>query len=415
METIGALASGIAHNFNNITGAILGYAETAHAQVEPHSRAAGNLSEIRRAGERARDLVDQILTFGRRGAVRRSRICIQALIAETRSLLDASLPPHINIVVHATSQTTVVSGEPVQLQQVILNICNNAAQAMDAAGTIEIEIDAREIGRALRLGHGELVPGHYIVISIIDPGRGMGEAMLERIFEPFFTTRLEGNGLGLATVREIVLDHGGAVKVQSAPGAGTRFDIWLPSVSLVEPLSGHEMPGSVRRGFGETVLVLDADRERLSRHEEILAALGYEPVGFTHPAEAAAACRGAPTRFDVALLCSHLRGAGTALDPAAVLRERWVAPWGQPPVGRTALDHAAVLRESAPGLPIILATASAREFGAPSLAGVGISEVIRQPLASAELAGALARCLSVPDSPPRHPRSATADNDIVSS
>jgi len=397
METIGALASGIAHNFNNITGAILGYAETAQAQVGPHGRVAGSLSEIRRAGERARDLVDQILTFGRRAAPRRSCICIKALIEETKSLLDASLRPQINLVVRATSQQTIVSGEPAQLQQVILNVCNNAAQAMDGAGTIEVEIDARDIGQVLSMGHGELVPGRYVVISIIDLGRGMDEALVERIFEPFFTTRPEGNGLGLASVREIVLDHGGAVNVQSAPGMGTRFDIWLPSVSIAPPLSRHETPGSVRRGSGETVLVLEVDRERLLRHEEILAALGYEPVGFTDPVEAAAACRweqrndrSAPTRFDAALLCSHLHGAGAVLE------------------------HASRLRETAPALPMILAAASAREFGASALAGVGILEVIRQPLMSAELAGALARCLSIPDSASLHLRSAIADNDVVS-
>jgi signal transduction histidine kinase len=396
METIGALASGIAHNFNNITGAILGYAETAQAQVGQHGRVAESLSEIRRAGERARDLVDQILTFGRRAGPRCSRIGIEALIAETKSLLDASLPPQINLVVRAISLQTIVSGQPTQLQQVILNLCNNAAQAIDAAGVIEVEIDAREIGRASSMSHGELIPGHYAVISVIDSGRGMDEALLERIFEPFFTTRPEGNGLGLATVREIVLDHAGAINVQSAPGAGTRFDIWLPSVSFVESSSRHDSPGVMRRGSGETVLVLEADRERLLRHEEILAALGYEPVGFTDPAEAATACRrelrsdwSAPTRFDAALLCSHLHGAGAALE------------------------HAELLREAAPALPMILAAASAREFGAPALAGAGILEVIRQPLMSAELAAALARCLSVPDSESHLLLSAT--EDVVSS
>jgi signal transduction histidine kinase len=381
METIGALSSGIAHNFNNITGAILGYTETAQAQVGPHGRVAESLSEIRRAGERARDLVDQILTFGRRAAPRRSSVCIKALIRETKSLLEASLPPQINLVVRATSRQTIVSGEPAQLQQVILNLCNNAAQAMDAAGTIEIGIDARDIESALSMGHGELSPGQHTVISIFDSGRGMDEAVLERIFEPFFTTRPEGNGLGLATVREIVLDHGGAVNVQSTPGTGTRFDIWLPAISFVEHWSRPETPSSVRRGSGETVLVLEADRERLLRHEEILAALGYEPVGFTDAAEAAAACCPelpnnwvAPTGFDAALLCSHLHAAGAVLK------------------------HAALLRESAPALPMILAAASAREFAAPALAEVGILEVIRQPLMSAELAGALARCISHPAS-----------------
>ena len=398
METIGALSSGIAHSFNNITGAILGYTETAQAQVEPHGRVAGSLSEIRRAGERARDLVDQILTFGRRTAPRRSRICIKALIRETKSLLEASLPPQINLDVRLALRQMIVSGERAQLQQVILNLCNNAAQAMDEAGTIDIDIDSRDIEDALSMAHGEIVRGHYVVISIIDSGRGMDEALLERIFEPFFTTRPEGNGLGLATVREIVLDHGGGVNVQSTPGTGTRFDIWLPTISLAEePLSRHDTPASVRRGSGETVLVLEADRGRLLRHEEILAALGYEPVGFTDAAEAAAACRRAlrissvaPTGFDAVLLCSHLHGAGVALE------------------------HAALLRESAPELPMILATAAAREFGAPALAGVGIREVIRQPLMSAELAGALARCISIPSSDSLELRGVIVNNEVVS-
>jgi CheY-like chemotaxis protein len=155
--------------------------------------------------------------------------------------------------------------------------------------------------------------------------------------------------------------------------------------------------------------VLEADRGRLLRHEEILAALGYEPVGFGHPADAAAACRDTPTRFDAALVCFHLHGAGTTLEHTAVFHERWAASWGQSPEVRAALHHAAALRESAAGLPVILATASAREFGALSLAGVGISEVIRQPLLTAELADALARCLP----PSSHLRGAATERRLV--
>jgi signal transduction histidine kinase len=165
METIGALTSGIAHNFNNIVGAILGFAEMAHAHVKAGSRSANSLGEIRRAGERARDLVDQILTFGRRGAMRRERICVKELIAETRTLLEASLPHHVSLMVQETSDTTIVAAEPAQLQQVILNVCNNAAQAMDEAGTIEITLEARETESALRIGHDDLAAGRYTIIS----------------------------------------------------------------------------------------------------------------------------------------------------------------------------------------------------------------------------------------------------------
>jgi signal transduction histidine kinase len=373
METIGAFASGIAHNFNNIVGAILGYTEIADARVRSGGQQAASLAEIRRAGERARELVDQILTFGRRGEGRRQRICIKALVAETKSLLAASLPSHVGITVSETSEMTVVSAEPAQLQQVILNVCNNGAQAMDKPGLIELQIGVRDVTDVLRIGWIGIGPGRFITISISDPGRGMDEAMLQRIFEPFFTTRPDGNGLGLATVREIVQEHDGAVEVQSALGAGTRFDIWLPAVSSNEPISTPYAPGVAGRGAGETVLVLETERERLLRHEEILAALGYEPVGFTelHEARQAYALR---ARFDAALVC-HQPGATSALD------------------------FATALHDIAPNLPIILATPSARDLDAPMLAGSGIREVVHHPLTSVELAGALSRCLAASVAP----------------
>jgi signal transduction histidine kinase/CheY-like chemotaxis protein len=367
METIGAFASGIAHNFNNIIGAILGYAETAQSHVRPGSRPVESLAEIRRAGERARDLVHQILTFGRRSDARKAGVSINSLVREAKSLLDASLCPYMHVIVRTAAQNATVLGEAAQLQQVILNVCNNAAQAMDAPGAIEIDVCVQEVEQAVHGEHGTLAPGRHVVILVTDAGRGMDEITLERIFEPFFSTRMGGNGLGLATVREIVLQHSGAVKVRSAPGAGTQFEIWLPCAAHIEvPDESHDASG---RGSGETVLVIEPDRDRLLRHEEILAALGYEPVGFTDTAEAVTACRTTPTRFDAAVLCCHLHG------------------------GPTLARQAAALRESVPRLPMIVATPSAREITAPFLAGTGISEIIRQPLTSGELAGALASCL----------------------
>jgi signal transduction histidine kinase/ActR/RegA family two-component response regulator len=368
METVGALASGIAHNFNNIVGAILGYAEMAEAHLASDSRPARNLDEIRRAGERARDLVDQILAFGRRHDVQRMPLSVKALVAEATSLLHASLPARIELIVSAVPDAATVSGEPGQLQQVILNLCNNAAQAMNGAGRIALETDVHEITRARPLSHGDLAPGHYARIAVSDAGRGMDDAIIERIFEPFFTTRPTGNGLGLATVREIVREHGGMMHVWSRPDGGSRFEIWLPCVAAAAPLPRRAAP-TLPLGRGETVLIVDDESERLLRDEEILAALGYEPVGFVRVGEALAACRAAPDRFDV-LLVGHLTPTGSALELATALHE------------------------SAPDLPILLATASADEIAADALVAAGIFEVVRRPLNTIEIATALTRCLA---------------------
>jgi signal transduction histidine kinase len=308
METVGAFASGIAHNFNNIVGAILGHTEMAEGQLGSDSRPARNLKEIRRAGERARDLVDQILAFGQRGDVQRRPVSMKGLMAETSSLLYVSLPPRIELAIGEVPETAVISGQPAQLQQVLLNLCHNAAQAMDQVGRVEIETEVHQITGPRSLTHGDLRPGRYVRTAVSDAGRGIDEATLGHIFEPFSTTRLAGTGLGLATVREIVREHGGAMNVWSAPGAGSRFEVWLPcfAAAAVPP---HKEMSTLRFGSGQTVLVVDDASERVLADEEMLAALGYEPVGFTHAEDALAACRMIPNRFD-ACLVGHIASAG---------------------------------------------------------------------------------------------------------
>lgn len=372
METIGALASGVAHNFNNIIGAILGHTEMAGAQAHAGNAAVGHLDEIRHAGERGRQLIGQILDFGRRQG-KREPVCVKALVAETRSLLAPSLS-HVEFTVHETSDDATVFAEPAQLQQVILNVCRNAAQAMDGAGAIEIRIEPRQADRPLRIRGSAIGPGRFTMVSISDSGRGMDETTLERIFEPFFTTRPEGNGLGLSTAREIILEYGGAIDVKSAPGAGTQFEIWLPSAQPNERIVTPHTARMVSRGRGETVLVLQTDRQRLLRDEEILAALGYEPVGSHDPGEAIAMCRAALARFDAAVICQHA-GIGAALDFA------------------TELYHIG------PGLPIILATPSTRDLDPALLAICGISELVHYPLTSLGLSSALSRCMTATVAP----------------
>jgi signal transduction histidine kinase/CheY-like chemotaxis protein len=371
LETVGAFASGIAHNFNNIVGAILGYTEMANEQSVRDGQSARIFEEIRRAGERARELVDEILTFGRRRDVNRIAVSIQDVIAEAISLLRASLPATVEIAVGGTSESAIVSGTPTQLQQVILNLCGNAAQAMSYVGRVEIEtaIVASDFQSARRLSHGDLAPGSYVRITVRDTGCGMDDSVLERIFEPFFTTRTGGSGLGLATARDIVHEHDGVINVRSAVGVGSCFEVWLPRIVTPLSIAGNDNDATVSLGHGETVLVIEDDTARLPRAEEVLAALGYEPVGFLRAAEARSALQRTPERFDV-LVLGHV---GSSM---------------------AALEIAASLREVARGLPILLATASADEIAADSLMVSGVTDVVHWPIVASDIAAALTICLA---------------------
>jgi signal transduction histidine kinase len=369
MQMVGSLASGIAHNFNNIMAAILGYSEMIEPQLTRGTKPAQHIDEIRRAAERGRDLVDNILTFGRRTDARVRPVQMRILLEEAASLLRASLPSGVELVFEDVSIDLAVSGQPAQLQQVILNLCTNAAQAMEGSGFVRVTAKQEELAASRQMSGGELSPGRYVCIAVSDNGRGFDERVARRMFEPFFTTRLAGTGLGLATVREIVRDHDGAISVHSQPGQGSRFEVWLPATAAADIAAvGPEM---LPLGRGETVLIVESEQERLLRDEEELAALGYEPVGFERPADALAACASEPGRFDVILVTHGSQNHG-------------------------GLDLARAFHEIAPKQAVLLAVASSIDVSVDALAEAGISEVLRWPLASAELAAALARCLRAP-------------------
>src|SRR5262249_25408240 len=189
MQMIGSLASGIAHNFNNIISAILGYSEMLEPQLTHGTKPAQHIDEIRRAAERARDLIDNILSFGRQRDARARPVQVRALFEEAASLLRASLPSGVDLIIDDVPVDIAVSGEPAQLQQVIFNLCTNAAQAMARGGSIRITAEQKEVSAFLPMSHGELAPGRYVSLAVIDSGRGFDESVAQRLFEPFFTTR----------------------------------------------------------------------------------------------------------------------------------------------------------------------------------------------------------------------------------
>ncbi|MGX9964451.1 two-component system VirA-like sensor kinase [Roseomonas sp. F4] len=315
MQMLGTFASGIAHNFNNIIGAILGFAEMAQSDGS-----AARIADIRRAAERARDLASDILSFGGPQHTPHQAVELGALLVETKLVLRAMLPAQVRLAFELTTEPTLVWGDATRIQQVIVNLCRNAAQAMDGAGMVTLQVLRQTLRerRALRLG--ALRPDHYLLIRVEDTGPGMDAATLAQIFEPFFTTRQAGHGLGLATVREIVLGHGGGIAVSSTPGRGSCFEVWLPR-ALAAEVARSDLP----RAEGELVLLLHGD-DRLPREEELLAELGYEPHGFSSLPAALGALRVDASRFAAALLLE-----------------------GSSEVART-------LRLAAPSLPIIVAS-----------------------------------------------------------
>jgi signal transduction histidine kinase len=368
LQVVGQLASGVAHNFNNIVSAILGYSEMASSEVEPGGKAARRIAEIEKAAGRGRDLVDSILTFGRRSDARSSLVLITELLSETASLLRASLPSSVELVVAGGPGGLAVFGEWAQLQQIIVNLCRNAAQAMGDSGRIDVSVDTQHLTTARVFSSGELEPGSYARITVRDAGPGFGEEVAKRLFEPFFTTRPAGTGLGLATVRKIVRDHDGAIDVASAPGRGSRFEVWLPAAkSDASTTARGQAVAPPRLGQGETVLIVHDDRDSLLGDEEILAALGYEPIGFDRPADAIAAVRSEPARFDAVLISV------TSVQEALAL--------------------AYTLHGISPAQPILLAR-SALDIGVDTLVRAGVADLVRRPLVGAELASVLTRCLA---------------------
>jgi PAS domain S-box-containing protein len=369
MEAIGTLAGGIAHDFNNILGAILGYGELALQRCAAQTDLRRYLDNVMHATERAKLLVERILGFSRSGLGDRVPVNVESVIRETLELLEASLPAGIRLESRIEAGNAAVIGDATYLHQVMMNLCTNAMQAMERGGLLSVVLERREQNERRTLSRGSVVPGPYVRLIVSDTGHGIPPTVLERMFDPFFTTKDvgEGTGLGLSLVHGIVSDLGGAIDVTTMADVGTQFEIWLP-VAGETPIPSVETSQALPRGKGETVLIVDDERALIALAEEIIAELGYEPVGFDSSSAALEAFRAAPERFDVVLTDESM-----------------------PDLVGTELAQA--IRRLRPAIPIILMTG----YGGPQLANraadIGVNEVLRKPLHRRDLAESLARVL----------------------
>ncbi len=320
MEAIGTLAGGIAHDFNNILMAIMGYAELAKLNVRGNDGAQRNLKEVLIAGQRAKALVKQILTFSRQTEQVRQPLEIQLVVKEVLKFLRATLPMTIEIRMNFTEESTNIWGDPIQIHQVVMNLCTNAEHAMrESGGVLEISLE-RVDGETLSLDqHLDLNGGPYVCMKVRDTGRGMTPEVVRRIFDPFFTTKGvgEGTGMGLAVVHGIVTSHGGGITVDSESDKGTVFVIyfpWLEAGSL--PTQDDKLEQECLHGRGHILFV--EDEEPLAKlGKDALESLGYEVVIHTSSVEALEVFRRDPFRFDAVITdqtMPNLTGEGLARE-----------------------------------------------------------------------------------------------------
>ncbi|RJQ68924.1 MAG: PAS domain S-box protein [Desulfobacteraceae bacterium] len=276
MEALGTLAGGIAHDFNNILAAIIGYTQIALTDTQKDSSLYGYLKHVLAAGERAGDLVRQILTFSRKSEVEPKPIQIKTVVKEVLKLVRATLPVTIEIV-RDISSDVVVLADPVQIHQIMMNLCANSGYAMRAkGGKLTISMTDLTVDEILASRSAGLKPGRYLKLTVADTGEGIAGEHIERIFDPFFTTKPkgEGTGMGLSVVHGIVSSLKGAVTVKSAPGQGARFDVYLP-VFQGEPAEIKSLGTALPTGT-ERILLVDDEVFQTDMLRHMLGLLGYK-------------------------------------------------------------------------------------------------------------------------------------------
>ncbi len=302
MEAIGALAGGIAHDFNNIIQAITGYTELVMDDLPVDSRAYTNLSKVRDAAGRSKEMVKQILTFSRRSEPNITTLEMSPLVKEGLKFLKAAIPPTIEIDGVIGVNPGMIIGDPTQIHQVLMNLCVNAAQSMPLKkGTVFVKLDQVVLDAAFTNNHTHLAPGKHVRLRVSDNGSGISPEILDKIFDPYFTTKEkgEGTGMGLSVVHAIVESCRGAITVDSRLGIGTEFTVYFPVVEESDTcLVEIDKTPSIPRGT-ERVLVVDDEIVLVDMYERQLRRLGYTVIKSTSPVEAVKMVLENPQQFDV--------------------------------------------------------------------------------------------------------------------
>jgi PAS domain S-box-containing protein len=364
MEALGTLAGGIAHDFNNIVAAIIGNAELARQDVGDGHPALESLNEIRKASRRAKNLVRQILAFGRRQNLERKVISLAPVLQEAEQLLRATLPARVALDVRCDPATPAVFADASQIEQVILNLCTNAWQAVQ---------DVQQDGRIrLQLQPQTRSGVVYAALCVRDNGAGMDAATSARIFEPFFTTKPpgQGTGLGLSVVHGILKEHEAEIEVHSEPGQGTEFVILFPAAPGERPGKPAAGTGSASAAArGKHVLYVDDEEAIVFLMQRLLERQGYRVSGFTSPVQALTAIQARPGDFDLA-----------------------VTDYNMPEM--SGLEVAQALKRIRPDLPVAMASGYITDELRQKAPGCGVDQLIYKPNTADDLCDAIGRLAS---------------------
>jgi PAS domain S-box-containing protein len=301
MQSIGTLAGGIAHDFNNILSAIIGYTELTIDYLENGSLPYNNLQEVLEAGERAKGLINQILTFSRQSEQDLKPLQLKLIVKEALKLIRATLPSTIEIHQDLTSDAAIL-GDQIKIHQVLMNLCTNAGHAMPGkGGMLSVCLSEVELDSSFRIKHFDIKPGPYLKLSISDTGHGMSASLMERIFDPFFTTKEKGKGtgMGLSVVHGIVKSHNGTIHVYSEPGEGSTFNVYLPIIEKqLEQKIRAEKP--IPTGT-EHILFVDDEESLINMGKQLLVSLGYDVTTRISSIEALELFKTRPDTFDLVI------------------------------------------------------------------------------------------------------------------
>ena len=363
MEAIGNLAGGIAHDFNNILTAILGYTDLALMSISDDDKNVEDLLEIKNAGNRAKDLVGQILTFSRRSEEELAPQKIQSIVKEAVKMLRASLPATVEIQNKINADTAPIMANPTQIHQIVMNLSTNAFHAMpNQQGTLSIMLDDILVGAGHEMMMDETMPrGRYILLRISDTGTGIDPAIRSRIFEPYFTTKEqnEGTGLGLAVVQGIVRDHKGFITVDSKTGRGTDFSVYFPAIAF-DVKKSIEKRAKIPGGT-ETILLIDDEVKILDIGKRTFEKLGYTVHAFRNSTHAVHFFKNHPDDIDVVITDMTMPR-------------------------KTGLDVTNDVLELRPAIPIIMCTGFSDILNPEQALEIGIDVYIMKPIEYNELA-----------------------------